>query len=1188
MKEKVLSLAKGNFIYESPKLVIIPDKLEFTVVAGEKTMGGIVVKNRRGTKIKGFGSTDEPALNFLPVFHAEENELRVEADATELVPGECLKGEIHLVTDCGEAEIPYEIKVVSPELADDKGVVDDYHILRERIRENPQNGAALFHNPNFEANFLYRDEAGKLLYHHLKKHNTKLQGMEEFLVAMGKKEAIRFDVEHPASGQAGDIEIDYELRGTDIQDSLQVRVNTWGSTGIRVRSTKDFIEPEMHGLWTDEFVGNMAVLNFRILADRVTSARKYGSLVLESPYEKKEVRISAHRQGDAMGRKVNRAKKAAVAKLVRTYLAYREGRIEREFYQELLRKNRKVIEKISADYALAVSGYIAVILEDESEVLSFYQKTERLETPLLGTDTGGIENYILIEYMKYLYSGREEDCQRVSKLVEAYWDNGYQGLLLFLLSLQVEERYQVPARKAEAIRGQMKQNPNNIFLYSELLQIYLHEPSALTVLDQDNLATVHYGAKVNLLSEEIALSVSLLAERVSEWNPLVYSVLAELYRIYGLEDTLRSICGFLIRSEKREKRYFPWFAKGVEIHLRMTELYEYYIYTMDYASTVSLPDSVISYFQYENHLGDRFKAFLYAYIVRRREGQPEHFRAYGTHIREFALRQLGMHKASEDIAAIYEGLFQKENIRDSVARELPFVMFTRLLTCHNDRIESVVVAHVEMREEAVYQLEDGRAMIQIYTPNYQLYFVDGEGHYCAGTVPYTLKRLLRMDDFAPLCFEQGSEHVYLLAHLAAKAMRAARLDDMQAAVLQKVAGLGCFREYANGKLLLRLYDYYREKKSTTLLLETLEAIPPEAVKRERLADMAATCIYHGSYRGMYDIAERMLSRYGVEGCDKKALATLVKDRIQGRGGAFVPRLLKWALYLFHGRIYDGDIMKYLLKYYMGNTKTLTAIYRKYQEMSGNAMEDGIKERLLGQVLFSGTNLAGYEGLFLEYYESGNNRVLVKAFLSEYAYEYLVDRLDLTADVFAKIEKEAYYVKDKVMVLAALKRYSRERTFSKKREDFIGRNLEDCANEGLLLTFMRDFVGKIPVPYEIEDAELIQYCSGTDKGIFLHVRGGDGSYGVEPMRKVFDGIYTRELLLFSGEEKTCYVEEEESGYRTEEMTVRREDDHAGAPGFFRMVNQMIQAKENGDAGKYGQLRRQYEIRRAVAAKVFTVH
>ena len=122
--------------------------------------------------------------------------------------------------------------------------------------------------------------------------------MEEFLVAMKVKESLRFEIHHESGNQ-----ISYELNGTDIQDTLRIRVNTWGHTGIYVTSTADFIEPHIHVLWTDEFEHKQDILEFTIVADKVPQGRRFGQLILQTPYEKKIVQIEAHNQwGEQIGR----------------------------------------------------------------------------------------------------------------------------------------------------------------------------------------------------------------------------------------------------------------------------------------------------------------------------------------------------------------------------------------------------------------------------------------------------------------------------------------------------------------------------------------------------------------------------------------------------------------------------------------------------------------------------------------------------------------------------------------------------------------------------------------------------------------------------------------------------------------------------------------------------------------------
>ncbi|MCH5265570.1 MAG: hypothetical protein J1F02_06700 [Lachnospiraceae bacterium] len=1194
MKEKVLSLAKGNFIYEAPALVVTPNRLEISVVAGEKKTETFSLVNERGTKVKGFGSTEAVELDFLPVFHGEENELKLEVDARELVPGETLQGEIHLVTDCGEASLPYHVSVVSPQLRDDRGVVRDYYALQERIQENPENGLKLFLDANFKEAFLYRDENSRILYRHLMKKNTKLRSMEEFLVAMGKKPAIRFEIVHEALNQDG--EIAFELNGADIRGSLKVRVNTWGSTGIRVRSTVDFLEPDLHEMWTDEFVKGEGTLEFTVLADQVKEGRRFGSLVFESDYEIQEVPVSAHNQEGEQQRKVARAKKAAVAMLFRTYLAYKEGRLPKSEFQKMLRRSRSVIEKISTGYQLPLMGYIAVMLEDEKAILDFYQEAEPLTVPKISTeeempnhvpDREGllreIENYILIEYDKFLYTDKEEERERISQLLESYSDNGYSSLPLFCLRLYTDDRYRSVRIREKEIREQLEQGMNSPLLYSEMLKVYLQEPALVTSLDRVTIGTINYGLKQDLISEDIAVRVSFLAERIPDIEPVILHVLEMLYEKFYMEDTLYSICSLLIRSELREPEYFSWFARGVQQHLRLTDLYEYYMYTMDTETAFSLPDSVLSYFQYENHLNDSCKAFLYAYIMSKREENPEQFRLYGNQIREFALEQISRKHISEDLSVIYEGLFQQENIPEAMISELPWVMFNRRLVCRNKKIDAVVVVHTEMKEEVYYSLKEGEAVVQIFTPNYQLYFMDQEGNYCTGTVDYTLQKFLNLEKYALTCYENGSEYTELLAYLAVEALKAPRLDEKKAEIMLKVAKMRCFRDYTNGKLLLRLYDYYKEKKDMAMILEVLDDIVPEAIKRERIGEVATDCIYHG----MYDRAEKMLLRYGLAGCEKKALAMLLQEKIQKNGGEFSPVLVKWAFHLYQEHFYERGAMHYLLQYYMGSTGTLTDIYKKCLENPEITIDDGSKERLLGQVLFAEIDTAPYENLFLEYYQDGNNRVLVKAFLSAMAYEYIVGQLELSEEVFSKIEKEAYYEKETVMVLATLKYYSTRSEFTEKQKDFIELSLENCASEGRILTFMKEFVGKLAVPYEIENTVLLQYNSGTDKGVFLFVRNPEGKFEGQPMKRIFDGIFTQELLLFEGEEKTCYIYEEETDERTGDMVVRRPRDAGFSPGFFKQVNDMIQAKEQGETEQYDALRQQYEKERRMAAKLFSL-
>ena len=215
-------------------------------------------------------------------------------------------------------------------------------------------------------------------------------------------------------------------------------------------------------------------------------------------------------------------------------------------------------------------------------------------------------------------------------------------------------------------------------------------------------------------------------------------------------------------------------------------------------------------------------------------------------------------------------------------------------------------------------------------------------------------------------------------------------------------------------------------------------------------------------------------------------------------------------------------------------------------------------------------------------------MLVKAFLSQLAYDYVVERQELSEPMFVKIEKEAMYEKDAVMVLAALRHYRLEEHFASKQKEFVEMNLEKFASEGTVFAFMKDYIGKVNVPFEIENTVIIQYYSGAPGEILLCEtdRGGKVKKTM-PMRQIFSGVYVYEMLLFDGEEKYCYIEEQTTGERTEVMCARRTEQAKGALGFFHMLNDMIAAKNTGDMELYGSLRRRYEKDRFAAKKLFTL-
>ena len=69
-------------------------------------------------------------------------------------------------------------------------------------------------------------------------------------------------------------------------------------------------------------------MEFTICADKVPAGRRHGDLILQTPYEKKVIHITAHNRIGEKERKIQRARKKAIAMAIRMFLSYQERHSE--------------------------------------------------------------------------------------------------------------------------------------------------------------------------------------------------------------------------------------------------------------------------------------------------------------------------------------------------------------------------------------------------------------------------------------------------------------------------------------------------------------------------------------------------------------------------------------------------------------------------------------------------------------------------------------------------------------------------------------------------------------------------------------------------------------------------------------------------------------------------------------------
>lgn len=1173
MKEKVMSLAQGKFTYEQPEIVLSPESLEFEVAEGSEASAVFCVKNSIGTKIKGFGAASEFDIEFLPVFDGKENEIEVKVHAGNRKPGDVLTGSIWLITDCGEKELPYRITVVGKYLKTVSGVITSYQEFVSYAREQFDEAVKFFYQDKFKKLYLTQMDE-KRLYQNLTQKNPKKQALEEFLVAHGDKKPVQFMVNKKQLVFQVDKDVDGEI--------LVVK-DSWGMVGIRVSSDRPYVSLDKSFLYVGDFEENQAKVSFHIDAAQIPVGIHKCRIVLENVYQTLEVMIRIHVTRGMNERKKRREQKKLTAQLVQGHLQYMLNSSLKDTWLHLLQEKKEKLVEMAPEREKLLSGYISYLAQDERGMNAFLHITKEMKAPENGSDAEDVCDYLSSMYVKVKINQADEEKEALLSQIKKYYESGYRHWRLLVLL----ERLGYYEGNAEGLMEELDllwdegyASPY-MHLFRNLLM--LQEPDLLKQLDGKTLGALRFGLKHDLITEDIVIAVSFLSARKKKCTPVLLSLLERCYDMYENKDTLHSICALLIRSEKQGPRYFKWFRLGAQHSLRITELFEYYMYSMEPSQFDEALSSVISYFQYENHLRDSVKTSFYASIVRNREEHPEYFQVYRNVIREFTLNQLYSHRISKELAELYEAFLVKENVKDRVAKELPYVLFSHRIRCTNKNMEMVVVMHDEGGGEMRYHLTNGEAYVHIGTPNYKLYFVDKSGFYHAQkNVAFQKEKMLNLDFLAECCYENGSDYPVVLLHLFSEAQKKKETDAKDAIIIHTMVRNDMLGVEYHNKALLALYEYYRSIGEDLLLEEILGQIQFKYLGAAKQSGVLQTMIQHK----MNDMALERLRKYRVLNCSKKLLLLLITWKLEENQGKFEPYYMRLCDFLFRHGVKNQTTLSYLTNYYMGCTGHLYEIYCEAQKKE-TEVSDGGMERLLGQALFVSEPPEKYMGLFLEYYEYGANRILVKAFLGYVAYQYLVEKCEMPEEIVEKVRKEGLSEENHIMVLAMLKYYSGKDEYTDAEKEYIRYHLSRYASTGRIFRFMKEFAGKVEVPFEISHADIIQFYCSHKGDVYIEIQDEQGGKTTHPMRQVFADVYIYETLLFRGDHLNyqIYAGDMETPVSRGELVKEAPEERMGH-AFYELVNQMIAARDNGDRQTYEELVKQYKARQHMAEKLFT--
>lgn len=1159
MKEKIERLASGNIEYELPALQLSCEEIIIRVEAGKRYEGSFTISNSAKRVMNGslYSSGRLLTLN-QESFCGSEIFVTYRFDASYLKPCDVVEGNIVIVSDCGEVTLPFTAYIEAPAIDTSAGKINNLSDFAELAKMDWTEAKKVFRCEEFEPVILKNEEKYRIIHQNLLRSISTSQALEEFLIAVNQKSRINLCVDKT--------ELKYDVYNEDILDKLVLTKDHWGYAEIRVSTDAPFIQLQQKFLWTDRFIGNEYQISFNICSDKLRPGSNYGKILIKTVYQTITVEVfcQSHKERSTVHKKPNRSLRFGY-NFAKNYLDFRTGRINREGYlketdillSELDEQKDSTLIKLIKIYAAILSNdkkTAAFLLEDLSEEEDDMKERSAVE-------------YCAYLYLLALYWKDDKTIKYVADTIGRYYlSENYDWRILWFL-FYTDRRYESNRyNKIEYIKEQYKSGCRSPILYYEALCVYNDEPYLLRELTDFEIQVVNYGIKNDCLARETALQYTYLAGRLKYYNPIVYRGLVRLYEKYENEEILSAICSLLIKGFKRERKYFDWYKKGVCANLRITQLYEYFMYSVDEDSMEPLPQSLLIYFAYNNRLNDRQRAYLYANIIKNNKDDNYIYQLYYKNIEAFVREQLEAKNISPNLAIIYKEFINKPELAAYFAKYLPDIMFTDEIYCSNPNIVSTIVVHKELEEAQTVNLTEGRACIQIYTPDAFIFLTDSFGNRYAVSVDYTVKPLLRPEDcnVADLDYENNSG---LLLYIYDYCRKNQIINDEVINLIKHVLMIPGLKEPYYTDCLLNLIEYYYNNYNEDYLeyyLMKLDLSKVEEHKRVKYLE-------HMIERGYYGRVLEALNIFGADGISVQSLVKLCSGWItclepEGRGEKII-------LYLCHELFatgkYDKTILNYLVKYYRGSTEDMLKLW----EAADNAGIDtlNLEKRILMQILYTESDNEDKFRLFLKYYQTAGNHLMVRAFLTYYAYRYLVHDQQVSSEIFAIMRRELNYEENSITLLAWLKYNASSKELEDDDKKFISYNIDRMARQGIILPFFKKYENAIKLPERIYDKYYVEYKADPKKHVFIHYRiiknaSDSKEFITERMSDVFLGIHVKEFTLFYNEKLEYYVteESEEEVNTTEHREICYDDKNdLKEDTKYRRINNMLKALDKGD-------------------------
>ncbi|MDD3360097.1 MAG: DUF5717 family protein [Hespellia sp.] len=741
MKTKINRFAKGDFQVSKPDIIFPETRLILRVGEGELYKGSFSLQNQADGKIRG--------LVYPSSFRVQCEEQGFEGnpvnvyftyDGHGLLPGHVEHGTFTIVCNGGEYQVAFTAIIEKPFVMTAYGKVQSLEDFKKLAFKDFAEAEKLFRSREFYEILKYEEKRIRALYENMRKWELDQQALEEFLVGCKHKEKIFLMMQEESRA--------FTSKDEDRKEILTISKNTWGFMAIDVHTVGDFLTVEHSRITTDEFIGSSYRVEYIIKHEKLHAGNNYGQIILESPYETLtyEVVVSTSSVADEDYRLID----IQLASLLKSYLAYEAGKYDlNSWVDSALRQIEAIREKDKGNERFLLIQAHINLLGQRQEEAKWILESYNYNRFAIG------KNVELSSYYLYLTTMLSNDSVGQRKVAEelsrTYLKNPDNGLILCML-VNVDQEFKLFHERLRMLEQQYYRGTHNVALYMEAYKCYREKSNTLKRLGEFEVHVLAFALKYKMLTKELALYTANLASQQKQFDKHLYDVLAGAYKMFEEPMILTAICTLLIKGNCSEQEYFKWYEKAVDSELKIAQLYEYYMLTINEERFQKpLPRSVYLYFMHGNSLDYQKCALLYSNLIDNEDETSEIYAHYREDMENFAWNQLEKRRINAQLRVIYKR-FITEDVMNPKRIEALYDI------CHAYEIKTKVpnmkflqvIGEDGTITQKVPYTEQG-AQVFLYAKTDRLVWENKDGRHFMDSIPYESKRLFYELRYMDMC-----------------------------------------------------------------------------------------------------------------------------------------------------------------------------------------------------------------------------------------------------------------------------------------------------------------------------------------------------------------------------------------------------------------------------------------------------